>query len=143
METNESFLDRNRDLTQRTKWHSSARFGPRAEGLARVLTKGAGVIIEGALRTSCYEKDGVKRYRTEIHARDLHFTGSGPRMQEMPPSLHEPDESFVPEEVNPLADEPPVVDERPAAASTARSHRRRAAASAHRTPLPEIEPYPH
>ncbi|MBK9258609.1 MAG: single-stranded DNA-binding protein [Polyangiaceae bacterium] len=144
MATNESFLDRNRDLTERTEWHSVVMFGSRAEGIARVLTKGTCVLVEGTLRTSSYEKDGVKRYRTEIHARDIRFTGSGPRMPDISPSLREPDESFVPEEMTPLPEESPVViDERPAA-STTRSHRsRRGAASAHRMPVHEVEPYPH
>ncbi len=73
--TNESYVDRNKEPQERTEWHTVVVWGNRAEGLSRVLTKGAGVLIEGTLRTSSYEKDGQKRYRTEVHARDVFFTG--------------------------------------------------------------------
>ena len=73
--TNESWVDKNKEPQERTEWHTVVVWGPRAEGLARVLTKGTGVLVEGSLRTSSYEKDGQKRYRTEVHARDVLFTG--------------------------------------------------------------------
>jgi single-strand DNA-binding protein len=73
--TNESYLDKNKEPQARTEWHTVVVWGQRAEGLARVLTKGAGVLVEGTLRTSSYERDGQRRYRTEVHARDVFFTG--------------------------------------------------------------------
>lgn len=73
--TSESYVDRNKEPQERTEWHTVVVWGNRAEGLSRVLTKGSGVLIEGTLRTSSYEKDGLKRYRTEVHARDVFFTG--------------------------------------------------------------------
>ena len=73
--TNESYLDKNKEPQERTEWHTVVVWGPRAEGLSRVLNKGSGVLVEGNLRTSSYEKDGLKRYRTEVHARDVFLTG--------------------------------------------------------------------
>ncbi len=73
--TNESYVDKNKEPQERTEWHTVVVWGNRAEGLARVLTKGSSVLIEGSLRTSTYEKDGQKRYRTEVHARDVFFAG--------------------------------------------------------------------
>jgi len=73
--TNESYVDKNKEPQERTEWHTVVIWGNRAEGLARVLTKGSSVLIEGALRTSSYEKDGTKRYRTEVHAREILFAG--------------------------------------------------------------------
>jgi single-strand DNA-binding protein len=73
--TSESYVDRNKEPQERTEWHTVVVWGNRAEGLSRVLTKGTGVLVEGTLRTSSYEKDGQKRYRTEVHARDVFFTG--------------------------------------------------------------------
>ncbi len=69
--TNESYVDKNKEPQERTEWHTVVIWGNRAEGLARVLTKGSSVLIEGSLRTSSYEKDGLKRYRTEVHAREI------------------------------------------------------------------------
>src|SRR4051812_23444383 len=73
--TNESDLDKNKEPQGRTEWHTVVVWGARAEGLARVLTRGSGVLVEGTLRTSSYEKDGQKRYRTEVHAREICLTG--------------------------------------------------------------------
>ncbi|KYF78211.1 single-stranded DNA-binding protein [Sorangium sp. So ce388] len=84
MATNESFVDKNKEPKERTEWHNIVFWGPRAEALAKVLTKGDGVLIEGGLRTSSYEKDGVRRYRTEVIARDLRFTGRRPMAQPLP-----------------------------------------------------------
>jgi single-strand DNA-binding protein len=78
MATNESFVDRNKELQERTEWHSIVFWGTRAEALSKVLAKGDGVLIEGGLRTSSYEKEGTKRYKTEVVARDLRFTGRRP-----------------------------------------------------------------
>jgi single-strand DNA-binding protein len=73
--TSETFLDRNKEPQSRTDWHSVVVWGPRAQGLSKVLGKGTMVLVEGGLRTSSYEKDGVKRYKTEIHAKDIHLVG--------------------------------------------------------------------
>ena len=52
---------------ERTEWHSVVVWGKRAEALAKFLTKGSRLFIEGGLRTSSYDdKDGNKRYTTEI-----------------------------------------------------------------------------
>jgi single-strand DNA-binding protein len=42
------------------------RDGKRQEAVAKYLTKGSGVYVEGRLQTQSWEKDGVKQYRTEI-----------------------------------------------------------------------------
>jgi single-strand DNA-binding protein len=73
--TNESFLDRNKELQERTDWHQVVVWGARAEGLSKILMKGACLLIEGGLRTSSYEKDGTKRYKTEIHAKEICLAG--------------------------------------------------------------------
>ena len=73
--TSETFLDRNKEQQSRTDWHSVVVWGARAQGLSKVLSKGTMVLVEGGLRTSSYEKDGVRRYKTEIHAREIHLVG--------------------------------------------------------------------
>ena len=73
--TNESYLDKNREVQERTEWHNLVVWGARAEALGRVLVKGDCVLIEGSLRTTSYEKDGVKRSRTEVVVREFRFTG--------------------------------------------------------------------
>ena len=74
--TNERYLDRNKAWQDRTEWHSVTVWGKRAEALHRILAKGSNLFIEGSLRTSSYDdKEGVKRYKTEIVAKEIILTG--------------------------------------------------------------------
>lgn len=73
--TNESYVDKNKERQDRVEWHNVTLFGARAEGLAPHLDKGTKLFIEGSLRTSKYEKDGVDRYKTEIVANNVLFAG--------------------------------------------------------------------
>ena len=73
--TSESFVDRNKEPQSRTDWHSVVVWGARAQALAKLLFKGTQVVVEGGLRTSNFEKEGVRRYKTEIHARDIYLVG--------------------------------------------------------------------
>jgi single-strand DNA-binding protein len=76
--TNESWLDKNRERQERVEWHEVVVWGARGEALAKILSKGSCILVEGGLRTHSYEKDGVKRYRTEVVAREVCLT---PRRQ--------------------------------------------------------------
>lgn len=51
-------------------------FGTRAESLARFLSKGVKVTIEGKLRWSQWERDGQKRSKLEVVVDDLEFMSS-------------------------------------------------------------------
>jgi single-strand DNA-binding protein len=73
--TTESYLDKSNTRQERTEWHSVTVWGKRGEALSRILSKGSNIFIEGSLRTSSYEKDGEKRYRTEIVANNILLTG--------------------------------------------------------------------
>jgi single-strand DNA-binding protein len=76
--TSETYLDKNRVRQERTEWHSVVVWGKRAEALSKFLTKGSRLFIEGGLRTSSYDdKEGNKRYRTEIVANNIILAGSG------------------------------------------------------------------
>lgn len=73
--TTETYLDRNKTRQERTEWHSITLWGPRGEALAKFLTKGERIFVEGRIQTSSYEKDGEKRYRTEVVATNIILTG--------------------------------------------------------------------
>ena len=66
--TAESYKDKNGEWKERTEWHPVVGFGRGAEAAAKLLTKGARVAIEGRLTHRTYEKDGQKRYSTEVVA---------------------------------------------------------------------------
>jgi single-strand DNA-binding protein len=75
--TTESYLDKDKVRRERTDWHNVVVWGKRGEALAKILTKGSSVFIEGSLRTSSYDnKEGQKVYKTEINATNLLITGS-------------------------------------------------------------------
>jgi single-strand DNA-binding protein len=75
--TNESYLDKNNVRQERTEWHRVTIWGRRAEALGKILTKGDSLFIEGRLSTSSYEKNGEKRYSTEIVANNVVLPGRG------------------------------------------------------------------
>lgn len=51
---------------EKTEWHRVCLFGKVAEIAGQYLRKGSQVYIEGKLQTREWEKDGVKRYTTEV-----------------------------------------------------------------------------
>ena len=60
---------------QKTNWHRITTFGKTAENCAKYLEKGRQVAVEGRVDYSEYEKDGQKRYGTEIIADRVTFLG--------------------------------------------------------------------
>ena len=75
--TSESWKDRQTGENQeRTEWHNVVCFGRQAEVASQYLRKGSKVFIEGSLRTSSWEQDGQKKYRTEIACRDFQMLDS-------------------------------------------------------------------
>jgi single-strand DNA-binding protein len=92
--TSESYLDRNKVRQERTEWHNVVVWGRRAEALSKFLTKGSRLFVEGGLRTSSYEdRDGNKRYRTEVVASNIVLAGSAPRSAARGDSYGAPDEA--------------------------------------------------
>ena len=75
--TTETYLDKNQTRQERTEWHSVTMWGKRGEALAKFLQKGERIFVEGSLRTSSYEKNGEKRYSTEINATNIILGGRG------------------------------------------------------------------
>jgi len=75
--TSESWKDKQSGQQQeRTEWHRIVFFNKLAEIAGEYLHKGSKVYLEGSLRTRQWEKDGVKRYTTEIVASDMQMLDS-------------------------------------------------------------------
>lgn len=65
--TNESWTDKQSgQKRERTEWHRVSMFGKVAEIAGEYARKGTAIYIEGKLQTREWEKDGIKRYTTEI-----------------------------------------------------------------------------
>lgn len=73
--TTERRQDKAGNWTDHTEWHSVTVWGKRAEALSKFLAKGSTIFVEGKLRTSSYEKNGEKRYSTEITADNIILSG--------------------------------------------------------------------
>src|ERR1700734_3416753 len=73
--TTETYLDKNNTRQERTDWHTVTVWGKRAEALAKFLTKGSQIFVEGRIQTRSYEKNGEKRYATDIVANNIILTG--------------------------------------------------------------------
>lgn len=76
--TSERWTDQDGNRQERTEWHNVVVWGKQAETCGQYLAKGRQVYVEGSLRTRQYDdKDGNRRYTTEVVARDVRFLGGG------------------------------------------------------------------
>ena len=65
--TNEQWTDKKSgEKVERTEWHRNVLLGKVAEIAGEYLRKGGQVYIEGKLHTREWQKDGVRRFTTEI-----------------------------------------------------------------------------
>ena len=67
------------DWKEETEWTNVSFW--RSENLVPYLTKGKQVYVEGRLQTRSYEKDGEKRYSTELVAEEVILLGGGGEKQ--------------------------------------------------------------
>lgn len=74
--TTETYLDKDNQKKERTEWHSVTVWGNRAEALSKILAKGSQIYVEGRIQTSSYDdREGVKRYKTEVVALNIELLG--------------------------------------------------------------------
>jgi len=78
MATTETWNDKSGQRQEKTEWHRVVLWGKSAESLAEYLTKGKQIYIEGRLQTRQWDdKDGNKRYTTEIRGDRVVLLGGG------------------------------------------------------------------
>lgn len=76
--TNDRWTDKGGQTQERTEWHKVVVWGKMAETCEKYLKKGRQAYIEGRLQTRDWEdKDGNKRYTTEVVATTVQFLGGG------------------------------------------------------------------
>jgi single-strand DNA-binding protein len=94
---------------ERTEWHRIVAWNRLGEICGEYLSKGRQVYVEGKIQTRSWEdREGNKRYTTEIIASDIHFLGgrdssdsarpsAGPPLPDSPePPLPAPEEDDIP-----------------------------------------------
>jgi len=75
--TSESWKDKNTgQMVDKTEWHKLCFYGNLAEIVGKYVTKGSKIYAEGKLQTKSWEKDGVKRYSTEIVCNEMQMLDS-------------------------------------------------------------------
>ncbi|NNE33053.1 MAG: single-stranded DNA-binding protein [Winogradskyella sp.] len=74
--TNESYKNAQGEKITDTQWHNIIAWGKTAQIVEKYITKGKEVAVEGKLTTRSWEdKDGMKRYTTEVVCTELLMLG--------------------------------------------------------------------
>ena len=89
--TSEFWNDGDGNRQERTEWHNIIVWGKQGETCGQYLAKGRQVFVEGSIRSRSYDdKDGNKRYVTEIIAQRVRFLGGGGGTRVAPETEGEP-----------------------------------------------------
>ncbi|MSO30587.1 MAG: single-stranded DNA-binding protein [Acidobacteria bacterium] len=76
--TTEVWNDKQGQKQEKTEWHKIVLWGKQAESLHKYLIKGKQIAVEGSLQTRSWDdKDGNKKYMTEIKAQHVTLLGGG------------------------------------------------------------------
>lgn len=76
--TSEVWTDADGNRQERTEWHNIVVWGKQGENCGQYLSKGRQVYVEGSIRTRSYDdREGNRRYMTEIIAQRVRFLGGG------------------------------------------------------------------
>lgn len=68
---NENYKDKAGVWHENTQWHNLIAWGKTAERIVKMMQKGQEVMIEGKIVNRSYEKDGEKKYATDIEVTDF------------------------------------------------------------------------
>lgn len=75
--TNETYTDKSGKKVTQTEWHNIVVWSKLAEITEKYVKAGKLLFVEGRLKTSSYDdKEGVKRYKTEVFCDNFRFLGS-------------------------------------------------------------------
>jgi len=75
--TNEIYTNAKGEKVKETQWHNLVAWGKLADIAEKYLNKGSEVAVDGKLITKDYtDKDGKKKYVTEIQVNELLLLGS-------------------------------------------------------------------
>lgn len=74
--TNENYRNAKGETVKETQWHNAIAWGKNAELAEKYLAKGSQIAIEGKLINRNYvDKEGTKKYVTEVQVNDILFLG--------------------------------------------------------------------
>lgn len=67
---------------EKTTWIGMSAWGKTAEVISKYLAKGSQAYFEGELETSSWEKNGEKRYKTEVRVERIEFLEKAVKKEE-------------------------------------------------------------
>jgi single-strand DNA-binding protein len=74
--TNDSYKNDKGEKVEKTEWHPLVAWGKTAEIIEQFVTKGKQIAIDGKLTHRSYDdKNGEKRFVTEVVVSEVHFFG--------------------------------------------------------------------
>lgn len=73
-----SWKDQSGEKKESTEWVRMSAFGKLAEIIGEHCRKGQQIFVSGRMQTRQWEKDGVKKYTTEVIAERMQMLGSRP-----------------------------------------------------------------
>ena len=75
----DSFKNKDGEFVEQTEWYNVVVWGKLTEVVEKYLSKGDSVLIEGRMKTRSYDdKNGDKRYVTELNATEINMLGGKP-----------------------------------------------------------------
>ncbi|HZL09177.1 MAG TPA: single-stranded DNA-binding protein [Prolixibacteraceae bacterium] len=84
MATTETYTAKTGEKVSTTEWHNIVAWRGLAEVVEKYVKKGSQLYVEGRIRTRTWDdKDGIKRYTTEIYADTLQMLGKREGQHEM------------------------------------------------------------
>ncbi|MDD3321074.1 MAG: single-stranded DNA-binding protein [Paludibacter sp.] len=75
-------LQNGTQIPDRTEWHNIVVWRGLAEVAEKYIRKGMQLYVEGKIQTRSWEKEGIKRYTTEIYADTIQMLGKKPETTE-------------------------------------------------------------
>jgi len=106
--TSEVWIDGDGHRQERTEWHNIIVWGKQGESCGQYLAKGRQVFVEGSIRTRSFDdRNGNKRYVTEIVAQRVRFLGGGGGTRVAPEAEGGASEEAPPGQPPPLDDDIP------------------------------------
>lgn len=97
--TSETYKDKNGDKKTITEWHRIVIWRGLAEIVERYVKKGDKLYLEGKIQTRSWDdKDGTKKFSTEIVVSDMKMLGSVKKEENSNPAPMPPEDSLEPQE---------------------------------------------
>ncbi len=73
--TNDIYFNNEGEKIEDTQWHNIVVWGKKVDVVDSYLKKGNEIAMNGKINNRSYEKEGEKKYITEINMNELHMMG--------------------------------------------------------------------